>query len=517
MSPLHPLTPSPPRPSTHSPPHPLTPSSAPPLLRMTGISKSYPGVKALQNVNFDLQQGEVLALLGENGAGKSTLIKILGGAQTPDAGTIEIDGRALKLENPIAARRAGISVIYQEFNLVPALSARENMFLGRENTWLRAGQEHQRAKELFARLGIPIDPEAPCRSLTTGQQQIVEIAKALAQDARIIVMDEPSAALSPREVDALFVIIGELKRQGISIVYVSHRLNEIFQIADRVTVLRDGKYVGTKPIGELSRGKLIEMMVGRSLEQEFPKVRAAIGPARLSVRHLSRGRAVRDVSFDVHAGEVLALTGLIGAGRTETARLIFGADQRDGGTIALDGQALNIRTPRHAIAAGICLLTEDRKSQGLVLGLPVVENFGLPNMRSFAPWAWLHIGREQSAFAEHTRQLQIKITGPQQRAGTLSGGNQQKIVLAKWLQRHAEVIIFDEPTRGIDVGAKVEIYQLINALAAQGKAILMISSELPEVLGMADRILVMHEGRVTGQITDVKNATQEQIMGLAVK
>lgn len=491
----------------------------PPLLQMRGITKSFPGVRALQSIDLDLGAGEVLALLGENGAGKSTLIKVLGGAHVPEEGTIEIDGRMVAIANPHDSQLAGIGIIYQEFNLVPELTVRENIFLGQEGgtfRWINARSERERAKQLFKRLGAPIDPEAICGSLTVAQQQIVEIAKALSQDARIIVMDEPSAALTLREVDSLFAIIRELKAQGIGIIYISHRLDEIFQIGDRVTVMRDGAYVGTEPIETLTRERMIEMMVGRSIDDEFPKKKAAIGEQRLVARNLCRGRAVRDVSLAVRRGEVLGLTGLVGAGRTETARLIFGADRLESGEIELDGKRLTINQPRDAIAAGICLLTEDRKSQGLVLGQTCLENFGLPNVNSFTRFGLLQHRQEQAAFATYVDSLQIKLASQNQLAGTLSGGNQQKIVLAKWLERNADVIIFDEPTRGIDVGAKYEIYLLINRLAAQGKAILMISSELPEVLGMSDRILVMHEGRVTGEITDVANATQEQVMNLAI-
>jgi ABC-type sugar transport system ATPase subunit len=369
---------------------------------------------------------------------------------------------------------------------------------------------------LFDRLGADIDPETRCAELSVAEQQEVEIAKALARDARLIVMDEPSSALSPTEVARLLTVVRELTAQGIGVIYISHRLDEIFEIADRVTVLRDGAEVGTRPIGEFTRESMIEMMVGRKLDQEFPKVAAEIGEERLVVEGLSRGRRVREVSFGIRRGEVLGLTGLVGAGRTETARLIFGADRREAGTITLDGKSLPLRSPREAVAAGICLLPEDRKMQGLVLGQSVRENFGLPNLASFARLGFINAKREAEALAAHVDKLQIKLSSPDQSAGTLSGGNQQKVVLAKWLERNAEVIIFDEPTRGIDVGAKYEIYQLINRLAAAGKAILMISSELPEVLGMSDRILVMHEGRITGEITDVAGATQADLMRLAV-
>jgi ABC-type sugar transport system ATPase subunit len=458
-------------------------------------------------------------LLGENGAGKSTLMKVLGGAHGADEGEILIDGRTAEFRSPHDSRQAGIAVIYQEFNLIPGLTACENIFLGQEIS--RAGfiaqkLERQRAAELFQRLGVAIDLDAPCRRLTTAQQQIVEIAKALAFDARVIVMDEPSAALTSHEVSRLFEIISDLKKQGIGFIYISHRLDEIFTIADRVTILRDGTNVGERAIEKLTRNEMIEMMVGRELKDEFPARTTVVGAPRLEVSGLRSGRAVRDVSFAVRRGEILALTGLVGAGRTETVRLIFGADAREAGEIRLDGNLLAIRSPRDAIAAGIGLLTEDRKLQGLVLGHSVRENFGLPNLDRLSQRGFVQLANERTEFARYVDTLKIKVPHQEQRAGNLSGGNQQKVVLAKWLARNCDVLIFDEPTRGIDVGAKYEIYLLMNELAAQGKAIVMISSELPEVLGMADRILVMHEGRVTGEIADARRATQEQIMQLAV-
>ena len=489
------------------------------LLRMRGIDKSFPGVHALRDVDLELRRGEVLALLGENGAGKSTLIKILGGAHSLDAGSIRIDGQDVEISSPVDARRAGIAVIYQEFNLVPALSASENIFLGQERSragFIRHRSERQQARELFRRLGVAIDPDARCGQLSVAQQQIVEIAKALSLDARIIVMDEPSATLTPQEVERLFVTIRELKSQGIGVIYITHRLDEIFEIADRVTVLRDGVEVDSGPVEGLTRSDLIEKMVGRKLENEFPKTRATIGAERLVVEGLTRGSAVRDVSFSVRRGEVLGLTGLVGAGRTETARLIFGADRLERGSIFLDGEKVEFSTPRQAIRRGICLLSEDRKADGLILGLSVRENFGLPNLSEFSRLGFVNGRHESRALANYVEKLDIKVPHQEQLVRNLSGGNQQKVVLAKWLERNCEVILFDEPTRGIDVGAKYEIYQLINELAAQGKALVMISSELPEVLGMSDRILVMHEGRITGEITDVENATQEEIMKLAV-
>lgn len=489
-----------------------------PLLEMTNIGKSFPGVRALDQVSITLQSGEVLAILGENGAGKSTLIKMLGGAHQPDVGSIRIAGQRITLNSPRRANESGIGVIFQEFNLVPELTAWENISLGREGKlgFVNRHRDKQRAHELFAQIGVDVPIDIPCRYLSVAQQQIVEIAKSLAQDIRLIVMDEPSAALTPTEVDRLFEIIRDLKSKDIGVIYISHRLDEIFEIADRVTVLRDGQHVGTAPIERLTRQKIIEMMVGREIENEYPKRPATLGGPRLEVRNLNRESAVKNVGFEVRAGEILGLTGLVGAGRTETARLIFGADKRDSGEIWLDGARLEIREPRDAIRAGICLLTEDRKSQGLVLNQTLRENFGLPNLADLSRSGFVNRRQEASRFTRYIERLGIKTPSQEQQARNLSGGNQQKVVLAKWLEKNAEVVIFDEPTRGIDVGAKFEIYLLMNELAHEGKAILMISSELPEVLGMSDRIIIMHEGCLTGEITDVSSATQQQIMELAV-
>ncbi|HLU47896.1 MAG TPA: sugar ABC transporter ATP-binding protein [Planctomycetota bacterium] len=487
---------------------------------MRGITKRFPGVLALDEVDLELRAGEVVALLGENGAGKSTLMKVLGGAYRPDGGEMRIDGADPGITDPGSAREAGVAVIWQEFALVPALSAAENIFLGRERA--RVGivskrDEERRARDLFARVGVPVDPSAPCRSLTVAEQQAVEIAKALSFDARVVVMDEPSATLTPQEVEKLFDVIRGLTAQGIGVIYISHRLDEIFSIADRIVVLRDGRNVGERAIGEVTREELIELMVGRKLDEEFPAREPKIGDVRLVARGLRRGRRVRGVDLSVRAGEILGLTGLVGAGRTETVRLIFGADRRDAGTLELDGEVVDIRTPRDAIRAGICLLAEDRKSQSLVLGRSVVENFSLPSLGRFSRALLVSDRAERKAFERWREALRIKTPGAQTAIRNLSGGNQQKVILARWLERDAKVVIFDEPTRGIDVGAKYEIYELMNDLAARGKAIVMISSELPEILGLSDRIAVMHEGRITGTIEDARKATQADILRLAVR
>ncbi len=489
------------------------------LLSMAGIEKSFPGVKALKGVQLDLKKGEVHAVVGENGAGKSTLIKVLAGVHIPDTGETKIDGQTMRFTSPLDAQEAGIAVIYQEFNLVPALTVRENILLGHESSnwgFFAKKEETEQVTALFERMNVRLDTEAICSDLSVAQQQLVEIAKALSTGARIIVMDEPSATLTNQEVDKLFAIIRDLQSQGIGIIYISHRLDEIFEISDRVTVLRDGEYIGTKPVTEVDREMLIEMMVGRSIENEFPKQAAPQGEIRLAVKDLAHAADEPGVSFHVRAGEILGLTGLVGAGRTELARLVFGADTAARGTIGLDGNTLKIDSPLDAIKHGICLLTEDRKAQGLVLGLSSRENFALPNMGNWSNWGFIAGQNERSRFAGYIESLKIKLSHQDQLAQNLSGGNQQKVLIARWLESNSDVIIFDEPTRGIDVGAKYEIYLLMNELAAAGKAIIMISSELPEVLGMSDRILVMHEGQISGEITEVANATQEQIMALAV-
>jgi len=492
---------------------------ATPILEMRGITKSYPGVTALSAVDFTMMPGEVHALLGENGAGKSTLMKILAGADTKDSGRIAIGGAEAHIDNPQEAMRLGVSIIYQEFNLVPYMNAAENIFLGREPAsaipgMIDFGKMYADAERIIGELGVRLDVRAPMNQLSVAQQQMVEIAKATSRKSRIIAMDEPSATLTEHELENLFALIRRLKYEGVSIIYISHRLEEVFQIADRVTVLRDGRLVESKNVSDTDREDVIRMMVGRELKEIIPKVQAEQGAPALAVRNLNRAGVLRDISFEVKRGEVLGLAGLVGAGRTEVARAIFGADPIDGGQIFLDGRPVTIRSPRDAIKLGIGLVTEDRKALGLVLGMAVRENVSLANLGALSTLGFISRRREREAAYKQVDDLMIKTPSVEQAVQNLSGGNQQKVVLAKWLFTQSKVLIFDEPTRGIDVGAKTEIYQLMNKLAENGAAIIMISSELPEVLGMSDRILVMHEGAIAGELSR-EEATQEKIMHLA--
>jgi ribose transport system ATP-binding protein len=493
------------------------------LLELRGVSKAFPGVLAIKNADFDVRAGEIHALVGENGAGKSTLIKVVTGAHPPDRGCIRLQGEEARLSNPFDALRRGVAAIYQEFTLVPGLTVRENLFLGRERArlgWPDRAHERDRTRGIFQQLDAAIDPECRAGDLTVAQQQLVETARALLADARLLIMDEPTAALAPREVERLFDVLRRLKAQGRGIVFISHRLDEVLRIADRVTVMRDGETVGTLPTADLTRDRLIERMVGHLLEREFPKETADLGRHVLTVERL-RGGKVREASFHVREGEVLGLAGLVGAGRTELVRLLFGADRLESGTIRLFDEPVRIMTPRDAIGRGIGLLTEDRKGQGLVLGLSALENFALPNLAHWSRRGWIDRRPEQAAFERFVANLRIRVAGPGQPAGHLSGGNQQKLLVARWLEHDARVLIFDEPTRGIDVGAKHEMYLLINKLAARGKAVVMISSEMEEILGMSDRILVMHEGRIRGELDARDPArcaaiTAEEVMKLAI-
>jgi len=486
-----------------------------PLVRMHGIHKSFGPVKVLEGVDFELQPGEVHALMGENGAGKSTLMKILTGIHAPDAGGIEVDGRAVTIASPADAEKYGIAIIHQELNLIPSLSVADNLFLGREVHrfgLLDRRAMKRRATEWLARVGMErLDPGTLVERLSVGQQQMVEIARALGQEARVLIMDEPTAALTEHETATLFKLIRELREQGKGIVYVSHRMEEIFAICDRISVLRDGQFVGTRPIPGLGFDEVVKMMVGRTLDARYPARTPNIGEVRLKADHIGGG-PVHDVSFDLHAGEVLGVAGLLGAGRTELARLIFGLDRLSSGKITLDGVEVTPRSPSEAIRAGFGFVTEDRKAQGLVLDLSLRENVSLPHVPARAGLV------DRAAETKQTRglidALKIRTRDMELEARSLSGGNQQKVVLAKWLALKPRVLILDEPTRGVDVGGKAEIYHIINQLAEQGVAILMISSELPEVLAMSDRILVMHEGRATA-LLDAHGATQEAVMTAA--
>ncbi len=489
------------------------------VLSLRGIRKSYPGVVALDGVDLTLHRGEVHVLLGENGAGKSTLMKIISGAVARDAGEILIDGRPAELRGPRDAQARGIGIIYQEFNLIPHLTAAENIFLGREPR-LAPGIIDQRALRaaagrILGELGVAIEPGAVVGRLSVAQQQMVEVAKALSLDARVLIMDEPTSALTEQEIRELFATIARLKARGVALVYISHRMEELFAIGDRVTVLRDGRHVGTRLIRETTMPELVRLMVGRDLHDQFPKQAAPLGAEALRVEGLRRAGVLHDIGFTLRRGEVVGVAGLMGSGRTELARALFGADRIDGGRIFVRGEERTIASPRAAIDLGLGFLTEDRKHQGLVLGLSVQENTCLPSIGALSRLGLMQPAREAEVTARRIAELRIKTPGPHQRVVNLSGGNQQKVVLAKWLTTEADVLIFDEPTRGIDVGAKVEIYQLINQLAARGTAILMISSELPEVLGMSDRILVMHAGRIAGEFTAAE-ATPEKLLAAAL-
>ncbi len=492
-------------------------AAAGPILEMRGITKRFPGVLALSNVDFDVRPGEVHALVGENGAGKSTLMKILAGVYTRDAGEVIFHGQPVDFTNPRQAQVAGIATIYQELNQVPYLSVTENIFLGTEITRgiaLSWADMHARARELLMKLHLDIDPRTPINKLGVGQQQMVEVAKALHQQASLIIMDEPTSSLSIREINDLFAIVKELRGHGVSVIYISHHLEETFELADRTTVLRDGRKVATLPAIELDVDKLIRLMVGRDLSEKFPKETVERGKEVLRVEGLNQGTRLRDINFSAYAGEVLGVAGLVGAGRTETVRAIFGADPIDAGRIYVDGKPVHIGSPQDAVNNGIGLLTEDRKGQGLCLQLSVRENISLSALNRLTNGLMTNRRRETELAQKFITSMAIKASSQEQLAINLSGGTQQKVVLSKWLATGPKVLIFDEPTRGIDVGAKVEIYRLINELARQGVAIIMISSELPEILGMSDRIMVMAGGRVRGFL-DRGEATQEKIMELA--
>jgi rhamnose transport system ATP-binding protein len=490
------------------------------LLRLTAISKAFAAVQALRGVSFELEAGEVHALVGENGAGKSTLVKVVTGAHTPDEGTIEVQGERIEANNPVRARELGIAAIYQQPALFPDLTVAENIALGLEagGAWrrIRWRQRSERARRLLDRIGAVIDPETEARRLTMPEQQLVEIARALGAEARILILDEPTASLSDKEVENLFRVIRELKSHGVGMIYISHRLEELPEIADRVTALRDGTLAGTRRMGEVSRADLIRLMVGRELSAVFPKAAVAIGDVALDVRGLGcRTSGVHGVTLQVRAGEILGLAGLIGAGRTEVARVLFGLTPADSGEIRLRGQPVAIHSPGQAVGLGVAYVPEDRRRHGVILEMSVAANASLATLRAISSFGLLDFRRERALAAGFVERLGIKTASIEAPVGNLSGGNQQKVALARWLAANPALLILDEPTQGVDVGAKAEIHRLMVELAGRGLAIVMISSELPEILGMSDRIAVMHGGTVVGTL-DRPAATQELIMELAL-
>jgi ribose transport system ATP-binding protein len=495
----------------------------PPLISVNDLSKSFPGVQALSHVQFELLPGEVHAVVGENGAGKSTLMKILAGIYSRDSGEIRYDGEAVNFASPRAAQATGIGIVHQELNLMNHLTVAQNIFIGREprGRWgvlLDEDKLYRQAEEILDRIGLEVDPRAVVGALTVAKHQVVEIAKALSHESRVLIMDEPTAALNAAEAADLFSIIRDLKRRGVGIVYVSHKLEEIKQISDRITVLRDGRYVATVPTATTSPDTIIALMVGRALPDvhRTERVRAQRDVA-LEVRNLSCGPLVRNVSFSVRQGEIVGLAGLMGAGRTEVARAVFGADRRQSGEIIVRGAPTRIRSPADAVAMGIGYLSEDRKRFGLAISMDLESNVVMASLAKYLSLGFfLRKRRIRDAAASLVKMLNIRTPSTTQDVRLLSGGNQQKVVLAKWLLRDCDILFFDEPTRGIDVGAKAEIYQLLRSLADQGKAIVTISSELPEILRVSDRIIVMCEGRITGELM-ANDATQERIMQLATQ
>jgi len=486
----------------------------PPRLQLTGISKRFAATAALTDVSLELLAGEVHALVGENGAGKSTLVKILAGVHQPDAGEIRLDGATTPITGPAHSRSLGIAVVHQEPRLFPDLTVAENVFIGHAPAGALGSTDwramRRAAQALFAELDVQFDVGAPVRGLSMADQQLIEIAKALSVEASVLVLDEPTASLSAHEVERLFTIVRRLRDRGVAILFVSHRLDEVFALCDRATVFRDGRHVVTVPTVGLTTADLIRHMVGRTVSL-FPKVENPIGDVLLEVRGLTRVGVFRDVSFAVRAGEILGLAGLVGAGRSEVARVLFGIDQRDSGEVLLDGRPVVFSSPSAAMNGGIAYLPEDRHQEGLVLDFSIAQNVTLPILPRLFPRLLVRASVEREVAKEHTAQFNVRMTGVDQAVGALSGGNQQKVVLAKWLASGPRVLILDEPTRGIDIGAKVEVHRLIAELAAKGLAIILISSDLPEVLAMSDRIVVLHEGRVSAEIQKA-DATQERVM-----
>jgi len=490
------------------------------ILRLAHINKSFSGVHALRDVHLDLRPGEVHALLGENGAGKSTLVKVITGVHRPDSGSMFLDEQQVHLSDPRDATLRGISAIYQELSIFPDLDIAENIFVGRRPTlaggivdWRKMYRESER---LLGQLGIHMDLKTKARALSIAQQQMVEIARALSMNARILIMDEPTSALTLSEVADLFRIVRRLRDDGTAILFISHRLEELFEIADRVTVLRDGAYVDTRSMKGVTQDELIRMMVGRQVTELFPKKDVQQGDVVLRVKNLCRKGSFEDVSFDLHKGEIMGMAGLVGAGRTEVSQAIFGVDPATSGTIEIDGQPVQITNPQQAMRHGLALVPEDRQHHGLVLPVDITDNIVMPRLSQFTRRGWLRKKEAHQSAYESANRMEVKATTVWQKVQELSGGNQQKVVLAKWLSTNPHILILDEPTRGIDIGTKAAVHSLMSDLAAQGMAILMISSELPEVLGMSDRILVMREGRVTG-LFERSEATQGKILQAAMQ
>ncbi|HEU5472916.1 MAG TPA: sugar ABC transporter ATP-binding protein [Actinophytocola sp.] len=485
-----------------------------PLLELRGVSKSFGAVRALRDVSLALYPGEVHALAGENGAGKSTVVRIIGGEQEPDDGEVRLDGTPVRFGGPRDAQHRGVAVIHQEPSRFPDLSAAENVFIGRQPFRVDRAGMRRRAAELFGALGVPIDPDRPARGLSIADQQVIEIARALAADARIIVMDEPTAALSGMEAQRLFRVARGLAENGSALLFISHRLDEIYELCHRVTVLRDGAPVTTRELAGLDRDALVRSMVGREIEQLFPGRRSEPGEAALEVFGLSRAGVFEDISLTVRRGEIVGLAGLVGSGRSEVARAIFGVDGRDRGVVRVGGRTLPAGDPRAAIRAGLAMVPEDRREQGLIPELSIERNASLPRLRSVSTFGIVRRSRERALARTWTDRLGVRLRRLADPVTTLSGGNQQKVVLGKWLAGDPAVLIVDEPTRGIDIGAKREVHGLLSELAASGVAVLMISSELPEVLGMSDRVVVMHEGRITAEL-DRSAATEESVLRAA--
>ena len=490
------------------------------LLQMKNICKHFPGVKALNEVHFTLKPGEVHVLLGENGAGKSTLIKVLSGAIQPDAGEIYISGKKVSISSPKKAQLLGVATIYQEFNLIQDLTVAENIFLGREpltrGGFIDYRKMHEETGRVLDELDSSIDSKNKVRSLGIAEQQMVEIAKAISMRAGVLIMDEPTATLTDNEIKELFMVMDKLIEKGVGIIYISHRFEEVMAKGHRVTVLRDGNYIETLKVADADLETLIKLMVGRDLTDKFPKTQLKKGETVLTVSNLNKEGVLKDISFSLDRGEILGIAGLVGAGRTELANVIFGADKYESGQITVKGSVTQFKSPREAIAKGLGFVTEDRKNQGLVLSLSVQHNITLTNVKKVSGKFLLNLKAEKGFANEFCDKLRIKTPNINTPVNNLSGGNQQKVVLAKWLYSQADILIFDEPTRGIDVGAKVEVYQLMNELLKQGAAIIMISSEMPEILGMSDRIIVMKNGSITGEF-DRSEATQEKILQCAMQ